>query len=166
MSRRFAPGKDVKEEERADLYVAIEGVDPKFPSSLDASSLRDKVLADHPLLSKAMVNRMWGWMMGRGIVHPVDSLDSYHPVSHPELLHWLASEFAHSNYDVRRLIKALATSDAYQYASESKGASIQVVCILPGKTANGRDASAFDDNGFGSVGAKPLEWIGTTRGFR
>ncbi len=64
-----------------------------------------------------MVNRLWGWMMGRGLVHPVDSLDSFHPPSHPELLDWLARDFAASGYDIRRLWKALASTQAYQLES-------------------------------------------------
>jgi hypothetical protein len=66
-----------------------------------------------------MVNRIWGWMMGRGLVPPVDSLDSYHPASHPELLNWLSKDFVASNYDVRRLIKAIASSQSYQLDSEN-----------------------------------------------
>ena len=55
-----------------------------------------------------MVNRLWGWMYGRGLVHPVDALDSFHPASHPGLLDWLARDFEHSKYDVRRLLRQLA----------------------------------------------------------
>ncbi len=55
--------------------------------------------------------------MGRGIVHPVDRMDSAHPPSHPELLDWLAEDFASGGYDVRRLIRAIVTSRAYALSS-------------------------------------------------
>lgn len=111
------PAKDVKEEDRDELYVAVDGTIPKVPKFSRREQLVEKVLADHPLLAKAMVNRMWGWMMGRGLVHPVDSLDSFHPASHPELLDWLSRDFAASGYDVRRLTKSLASTRTYQLES-------------------------------------------------
>ena len=111
------PTKDAKEEDRDELYVSVDGTNPKVPKFSRREQFVEKVLADHPLLAKAMVNRMWGWMMGRGLVHPVDSLDSFHPASHPELLDWLSRDFAASGYDVRRLIKSLASTRAYQLKS-------------------------------------------------
>ena len=108
------PGKDVKEEDKDELYVSVNGTYPKIPKFSRREQFVEKVLADHPLLGKAMVNRIWGWMMGRGLVHPVDSLDSFHPASHPELLDWLSRDFVASGYDVRQLIKAIASSQSYQ----------------------------------------------------
>ena len=60
-----------------------------------------------------MVNRIWTLLMGRGLVHPVDKLDSTHPPSHPELLDWLSRDFERSGYDVRRLIRNIASSEVY-----------------------------------------------------
>jgi len=56
-------------------------------------------------------------LFGRGIVHPVDLMDSKHPPSHPELLDWLAKDFERSGYDVRRLIRTLCNTSAYQLES-------------------------------------------------
>ena len=47
-------------------------------------------------LSEAFVNRVWALLIGRGIVHPVDLMDSAHPPSHPELLQWMARDFTSS----------------------------------------------------------------------
>jgi hypothetical protein len=44
-------------------------------------------------------------------------MDSAHPPSHPELLAWLARDFSAHPYDLRRLIRQLAGSKAYQLAS-------------------------------------------------
>ena len=117
------PAKDVKEVESDDLYDALGDVDPKVPKFSRREQFVEKVLSDHPLLGKAMVNRLWGWMMGRGLVHPVDSLDSFHPASHPELLDWLSRDFAASGYNIRRLIKSLASTQAYQLASANTGST-------------------------------------------
>lgn len=56
-------------------------------------------------------------LMGHGIVDPVDEMNSKHPPSHPELLDFLAKDFAAHRYDVRRLIRAIVLSHAYQLAA-------------------------------------------------
>jgi len=56
-------------------------------------------------------------LFGRGLVHPVDLMDSKHPASHPELLDWLARDFERSGYDVKRLIRTLCNTKAYQLDS-------------------------------------------------
>lgn len=70
----------------------------------------------NPLLSRSFVNHTWALLMGRGIVDPPDEMNSKHPPSHPELLDWLAADFASHNYSVRRLIRNIMASHAYQLA--------------------------------------------------
>ena len=111
------PTKDDKEEDRDELYVSNNDSKLKVPKFSRRGAFVENVLTDHPLLARATVNRLWGWMMGRGLVHPVDTLDSYHPPSHPGLLDWLARDLANSNYDIRRLIRSLALTRAYQLSS-------------------------------------------------
>ena len=67
--------------------------------------------------SESFVNRVWALLLGRGIVHPVDLMDSAHPPSHPDLLQWMGRDFANSDYDIRRLIRAILMSRAYQLSS-------------------------------------------------
>ncbi|WP_342667607.1 DUF1549 domain-containing protein [Algoriphagus vanfongensis] len=66
-------------------------------------------------LSRTIVNRIWKQMMGRGIVEPVDEMDN-EPWSQ-DLLDWLASDFTDNGYDIKRLIKQIATSKIYQSQS-------------------------------------------------
>ena len=87
---------------------------PKFSRR---AAFADAVTKDNPLLAKAMVNRVWAMLFGRGLVHPVDLMDSKHPASHPELLDWLARDFERSGYDVKRLIRTLCNTKAYQLDS-------------------------------------------------
>jgi hypothetical protein len=63
---------------------------------------------------------VWAILLGRGLVHPVDLMDSKHPPSHPELLDWLALDFARSGHDVRRLVRNVALSRAYQLDSRPR----------------------------------------------
>ena len=87
---------------------------PKFSRR---AAFADAVTKDNPLLARAMVNRVWAMLFGRGLVHPVDLMDSKHPASHPELLNWLSRDFERSGYDVKRLIRTLCDTKAYQLDS-------------------------------------------------
>ena len=111
------PAKDAKENDLDELYFPSVDGQPRVPKFSRRQKFVEEIARDNPLIAKAFVNRIWGWMLGRGIVQPVDMLDSYHPSSHPELLDWLGRDFANSGYDVRRLIRAIAQSQTYQLAS-------------------------------------------------
>ncbi|MEZ6089757.1 MAG: DUF1549 domain-containing protein [Pirellulaceae bacterium] len=113
------PEKDQKQEESEDLYRSSDAdADlPKVPNFSRREAFVRHVLQDNPLVARAMVNRVWAIMLGRGIVHPFDAMDSVHAASHPELLGWLAADFAASGYDIGRLVEAIARSQAYQLSS-------------------------------------------------
>ncbi|MGB7346502.1 MAG: DUF1549 domain-containing protein, partial [Pirellulaceae bacterium] len=112
------PAADAKEKDSDDLYIKASRTDaPRVPKFSRREQFVKNVLHDHPLLARAMVNRLWAIMMGRGIVHPFDEMDSVHPPSHPALLDWLAEEFASSDFDIRSVVRSLALSDAYQLSS-------------------------------------------------
>lgn len=61
-----------------------------------------------------IVNRLWAHMLGSGIVEPVDFHHSSNPPSHPELLDLLADEFAAMNFDIRKFLRVIAMTRAYQ----------------------------------------------------
>ncbi|HEY2952766.1 MAG TPA: DUF1553 domain-containing protein [Verrucomicrobiae bacterium] len=92
---------------------------PAVPKFSRRVAFADAVTRDNPLLARAMVNRIWAMVFGRGLVHPVDLMDSKHPPSHPELLDWLARDFEKSGYDVKRLIRVLCNTKAYQLDSRT-----------------------------------------------
>lgn len=72
---------------------------------------------DNPFFARTMVNRMWGHFLQRGIIHPIDDSRSTNPPSNPELLDFLARDFAESGYDVRHLIRVITNSQAYGLTS-------------------------------------------------
>jgi Protein of unknown function (DUF1549)/Protein of unknown function (DUF1553) len=75
--------------------------------------------ADNPWFARATVNRAWALLFGRGLVEPVDDLGPHNPARHPELLNELADDFVESGFDLRRLLRTLALTDAYQLSSRS-----------------------------------------------
>lgn len=76
---------------------------------------------DHPLTSRVMVNRLWQFHFGRGLVAtPSDFGRMGSPPSHPQLLDWLAVEFAESGWSIKHLQRLLVTSATYRQASEER----------------------------------------------
>lgn len=71
----------------------------------------------NPWLARNVVNRYWGYLMGKGLVNPIDDLRETNPASNPELLDALASEFTKSGFDLKALLRLLCNSRTYQLSS-------------------------------------------------
>jgi len=67
--------------------------------------------------SANIVNRVWSWFMGRGIIHEPDDIRSNNPPSNPALLVYLQREFIKSGYDIKALYRLILTSRTYQFSS-------------------------------------------------
>lgn len=67
----------------------------------------------NPYFAKAIVNRLWKYMMGRGLVEPVDDFRDTNPATHPELLEMLAEDFVENGYQLKSTLKLIASSEAY-----------------------------------------------------
>lgn len=72
---------------------------------------------ENQFFAKALVNRLWGHFLGRGLVHEVDDLRQTNPASNPELLDALAKDFIEHKFDVKHIIRTIATSKVYQLSS-------------------------------------------------
>lgn len=103
-----------------------EVIPPRYPSggAPDNLGTRRQQLAiwiasrDNPYLPRAAVNRAWWILFGRGIVEPVDDLGPQNPPSHPELLDELTQYFVDTGFDLRELLRTIASTRAYQRTSE------------------------------------------------
>lgn len=71
-------------------------------------------MVKHPYFAEAIVNRMWSYFFGRGIVDPVDDFRSTNPATHPQLLADLAEYFRTNHHDLRKLIRTIVMSRTYQ----------------------------------------------------
>ena len=69
-------------------------------------------------LARNIVNRQVAYLLGRGLVEPIDDLRATNPPSNPELLDALAEDFVKGGYDVRRLMRTIMTSRLYQLSSQ------------------------------------------------
>jgi hypothetical protein len=72
---------------------------------------------DNDYFARVQVNRIWADLMGRGIVDPVDDLRTTNPATNEPLLAALAAEFRAQKYDLKRLIRTIATSHVYALSS-------------------------------------------------
>ena len=80
-------------------------------------------LADprNPLPARVLVNRIWGYHFGQGLVGtPSDLGRSGTKPSHPELLDWLASEFIARGWSQKALHRLIVSSETYQQSSEAR----------------------------------------------
>jgi hypothetical protein len=124
--------------ERGDLGSKKEKVGPGFPTVLHdgtmdfeesfydpfGSTRRGRLALwltrpDHPLTGRVMVNRIWQWHFGRGIVGtPNDFGRQGQAPSHPELLDWLASEFVVRGWSFKSMHRLILLSSTYQMSSQ------------------------------------------------
>jgi hypothetical protein len=72
---------------------------------------------DNPFFAKATINRVWGHLLGRGIVEPVDDFRDSNPASNAPLLDKLASEFVANKFSLKWAVKTIMKSRTYQLSS-------------------------------------------------
>ena len=114
------PTGDVKHERTGDITP------PKFPfehgGSIPAQASRREQLArwitakENPYFAKSYVNRVWSYLLGVGIIEPVDDIRAGNPPSNPKLLDKLTQEFIASGFNVQELIKTICKSRTYQHS--------------------------------------------------
>jgi mono/diheme cytochrome c family protein len=102
---------------------------PKFPfeckhETPEHTTRRQELAAwvtspDNPYFARTYVNRVWGYMLGIGIIEPIDDVRAGNPPTNPELLDYLTKEFIDSGFDVRKLMRLIVTSRTYQLSVET-----------------------------------------------
>ena len=86
---------------------------------------------DNPLTRRVIVNRLWHWHFGTGLVDtPSDFGFGGGRPSHPELLDWLAEELVRQNWSLKAMHRLIVTSNTYQQVSyvdgTNGGAALQI----------------------------------------
>ena len=75
------------------------------------------ITPDNPYFSRAIVNRIWAWLMGRGIIHEPDDIRPDNPPVYPGVLTYLEKELVQSGYDVKHIYRLILNSRIYQQSS-------------------------------------------------
>jgi hypothetical protein len=75
------------------------------------------ITAKNPWFTRAIANRVWFWLLGRGIIHEPDDIRSDNRPAIPELLALLERELIAARYDLKQLMRLILTSHTYQLSS-------------------------------------------------
>ncbi|NQT15077.1 MAG: DUF1553 domain-containing protein [Planctomycetes bacterium] len=102
--------------------VFPDGTPAELPSGVDPRVVFSDWLirAENPSFQRNIVNRIWYWLLGRGIIHEPDDIRADNPARNPELLAWLERELAASDYDLRHIYRLILNSKTYQLSSIPK----------------------------------------------
>ncbi|MCG6157784.1 DUF1549 domain-containing protein [Rubinisphaera margarita] len=137
-----------------------------FPElgSLDASLPREqrleqlsKLMTDprNGRFTRTIVNRLWHQLMGRGLVHPVDAMQT--EPWHADLLDYLANYLVEHDYDLKQLLRHITTSQAYQSQTEVIQATEDGEYVYRGPRARRLTAEQFLDAVWQLTDAPPAE---------
>ncbi|MCA9108157.1 MAG: DUF1553 domain-containing protein, partial [Planctomycetales bacterium] len=82
---------------------------------------------DNTLTSRVIVNRVWYWLMGSGLVESVDNFGaSGTSPTHPELLDYLATRFMAEGWSIKRLVREIVLSRVYQLDTRHDEANFDI----------------------------------------
>jgi hypothetical protein len=103
----------------------------------------------NPLTARVMVNRIWQWHFGEGIVRTANNFGKLGtPPTHPELLDWLADEFLRQRWSIKSMHRLIMLSAVYQQSATADTAKVKADPdnLLLGRTNRRRlDAEALRD---------------------
>jgi len=110
----------------------------------------------NPWFSRSITNRVWYWLMGRGIIHEPDDIRPNNPASNPELLAYLQGELVGSGYDIKHLFRLILNSQTYQQSCVPRSDNPYAEAYFDYYKIRRLDAEVLIDalNGFGSTHEK------------
>jgi hypothetical protein len=98
------------------LYPELGKIDSAAPKAERLRALAAIITSpENGRLTRTIVNRLWARFLGRGLVEPVDDMDS--PAWNQDLLDYLAADLSDHGYDLQRTMRLILTSRAYQLRS-------------------------------------------------
>jgi hypothetical protein len=94
-------------------------------------------------LTRTIVNRLWARFMGRGLVEPVDDMET--PAWHSGALDWLAEDLVANAYDLKHTIELMLTSDVYQWPAVAAAEQAEKTFVFRGPAVRRISAEQFVD---------------------
>ncbi|MFO1078762.1 MAG: DUF1549 and DUF1553 domain-containing protein [Planctomycetota bacterium] len=134
------------------FLTALAGAEPMaIPRGSGRLQLADALLApDNPLPARTLVNRVWHYLFGRGLSRTVDNLGVLGDApANPELLDWLARDFAAHGWSIKHTIRRVVRSHAYRQDSRASARGTEVDpdnLLLARQNVRRLDAEAVRDS--------------------
>jgi hypothetical protein len=127
------------------MFAELGQIDPQAPREERLRQLAELMTErENGRVTRTIVNRLWHRMMGRGIVHPVDAMQT-EPWS-ADLLDYLALHLVDNGYDLKSTLRLIATSQAYQSRSAALDAQpTNASYVYTGPIAKRMTAEQFVD---------------------
>jgi hypothetical protein len=127
------------------IYPQLGNIDAKA-SKTDRQKQLAEVLTGpkNGRLSRTIVNRVWARFMGRGLVEPLDDMES--PAWHSGVLDWLAEDLSGNGYDLKKIMERILTSDVYQWPAAPAQEQKEKQFVFHGPTVRRMSAEQFVDS--------------------
>src|SRR5262249_44524741 len=71
---------------------------------------------ENQYFAKSYVNRLWAYMLGTGLIEPIDDIRAGNPPTNPKLLDRLTEDFIKTGFDARHMMRLICKSRTYQHA--------------------------------------------------
>ncbi len=111
------------------------------------------ITPENPWFARNIVNRVWAWLMGRGIIHEPDDIRPDNPPVNPELLSYLEHELVAAGYDLRHIYRLILNSRTYQQSCVARTDDPEAEALFACYRVRRLDAEVLID---------ALDWIGGT----
>ncbi len=143
--------------------------EPQFPAALENQSGRLELArwigsAENPLTARVLVNRLWRWHFGKGLVSSTDNFGKLgSPPRHAPLLDYLATELVQGDWSIKRMQRLLTTSARYGLTTTPPPGEAEhdLEKVLPAYQPRQRlDAESLRDSLLGLAGALDLSMHG------
>ncbi|MBN2136869.1 MAG: DUF1553 domain-containing protein [Sedimentisphaerales bacterium] len=99
--------------------VFPDGVKPRIEAETDPRRVfADWLISEgNPWFARNIVNRVWSWLLGRGIIHEPDDIRPDNPPVNEQLLKYLEKELVGHHYDLKHIFRLILNSQTYQLSS-------------------------------------------------
>ena len=117
---RMMEGKSIKPRVLGGTSIDLKpGDDPR------AEVWKWMVGPNNPYFARSIVNRVWAYYFGKGLIDPVDALSAGNPPTHPEIMDELVRDFVEHKYDLRHLHRRILNTAAYQRSWETNASNVK-----------------------------------------
>ena len=111
------------------------------------------ITPDNPWFTRNIANRVWAWLLGRGVIHEPDDIRPDNPPVNPELLTYLEQELVGARYDLKHIYRLILNSRTYQQSSVPQSDRPDAEAMFAHYLVRRLDAEVLVD---------ALDWVGGT----